>query len=283
MAALVCIVGVTHIPFYSRMTAGPPESWPPIVGEMVAENAAAAKRLAAARPDTLLTIAHDHLNQFFMDNMPAFAIGTMDRYDGTFNHEARQYGLPRVELSGDQPLARAILQGGLDGGIDFAYSSEMKVDHSVVVPLLMLRPGLDLPIVPILSNCIAPPIPSSRRFHEVGSALRRILEGIPGQRRVGVVVSGHLSLEVGGPAQLVPGAPDPPFDARAARWIAEAAVDEAIVSCDFEKLLESGNLSHGFLNFLLALGLAGDRKPDYVKVVDTPRGASPYFIWDGAA
>jgi len=85
------------------------------------------------------------------------------------------------------------------------------------------------------------------------------------------------------PATMQAGAPDPEFDERAAQWIAGARVEEAIAGCDFDKLLESGNLSHGFLNYLLALGLAGDRAPDEVKVIPTLRGALPYFWWEPVA
>ncbi|MBV9121451.1 MAG: extradiol ring-cleavage dioxygenase [Chloroflexi bacterium] len=281
---MVAIIGVTHFPYYSRLTSGPRDSWPPIIEEMVQHNELMAEKLAATQPDVLVMIAHDHLNQFFMNNMPAFVLGKMPRFEGTFNHEHDNYGLPRMEMHGDEEFAGQLLEGGLENGIDFAYSAELKLDHSVTVPLMMVRPELDLPIVPIFSNCIAPPLPSARRFHQVGQILRQIVEGVPEDKRVAFIVSGHLSLEVGGPKQNQNDAPDLEWDARAASWIAEANIEEALAQCaDLHKMLNHGNLAHGFLNYLLALGLAGDRKPSYAKVLPTWRGQSPYFVWDGAA
>ena len=47
------------------------------------------QKLAEAKPDVLVCIGNDHLHQFFMDNMPAFMIGKMGQYDGTFYDEER--------------------------------------------------------------------------------------------------------------------------------------------------------------------------------------------------
>ena len=38
--------------------------------------------LRATRPDALVLIAAEHFANFFMDNMPAYAIGMADRYEG---------------------------------------------------------------------------------------------------------------------------------------------------------------------------------------------------------
>ena len=86
--------------------------------------------------------------------------------------------------------------------MDFSYSNELTIDHSIIVPMMFVRPEMDIPIVPILTNCIAPPMPRPKRFYEVGVAIRKAIDSIPGDRRVGVLVSGHLSLEVGGPRQF---------------------------------------------------------------------------------
>ncbi len=40
------------------------------------------QQLAAARPDALIIIAAEHFANFFMNNMPSFAIGMSDQYQG---------------------------------------------------------------------------------------------------------------------------------------------------------------------------------------------------------
>ena len=38
--------------------------------------------LAEARPDALIVVAAEHFANFFMNNMPAYAIGMADHYEG---------------------------------------------------------------------------------------------------------------------------------------------------------------------------------------------------------
>jgi len=51
------------------------------------------KWMAQADPDSLVVIGSDHLNQWFMDNMPAFSIGKAGVATGPFPHEQRNFGL----------------------------------------------------------------------------------------------------------------------------------------------------------------------------------------------
>ncbi len=81
------------------------------------------EKLRRAKPDALVTIGNDHLHQFFMDNMPAFMIGKMDAYDGTFYDEIREFGLPTHRIPGDTELSEEIMEGAFDRGVDFAYSN----------------------------------------------------------------------------------------------------------------------------------------------------------------
>jgi len=94
------------------------------------------------------------------------------------------------------------MEGAFDWGVDFSYSNELTIDHSIIVPMMFVRPEMDIPIVPILTNCIAPPMPRPKRFYEVGKAIRGVIDNLGTNKRIGVLVSGHLSLEVGGPRQF---------------------------------------------------------------------------------
>ena len=44
--------------------------------------------LAAARPDALIVVAAEHFANFFMNNMPAFAMGMADSYEGPIEDPA---------------------------------------------------------------------------------------------------------------------------------------------------------------------------------------------------
>src|SRR6476661_8748436 len=161
MAQIVSIIGITHNPFMPRMFKQPQQ--PPGAEKVKERIAMMRQKLADAKADVLVCIGNDHLHQFFMDNMPAFMIGKMEEYDGTFYDEEREFGLPKCKLPGDLDTSDAIMEGAFDRGVDFAYSNELTIDHSIVVPMMFVRPEMDIPIVPILTNCIAPPMPRPHR------------------------------------------------------------------------------------------------------------------------
>lgn len=278
MAQIVSIIGITHNPFMPRLFQQPQQ--PPGAAKVKERIAMMRQKLAEAKVDVLVCIGNDHLHQFFMDNMPAFMIGKMEQYDGTFYDEEREFGLPKCKLQGDVDVSDAIMEGAFDRGVDFSYSNELTIDHSIIVPMMFVRPEMDIPIVPILTNCIAPPMPRPKRYFEVGKALRAAIDGLPTKKRIGVLVSGHLSLEIGGPKMFEPKLTDPNFDANAVGWIVNGNIDAAAEACAPDKVIQYGNMTTGYLNFLMMMGLANSAKPSYAEGLDAGFPAIPFFSWD---
>ena len=278
MGQIVTIIGITHNPFMPRLFQQPEQ--PPGAAKVKERIEMMRQKLAAANPDVLVTIGNDHLHQFFMDNMPAFMIGKMDAYDGIFYDEIREFGLPPCRLPGDIELSEAIMDGAFDRGVDFAYSNELTIDHSIIVPMMFVRPEMDVPIVPILTNCIAPPMPRAKRFYEVGKAIRSAIDALGTAKRIGILVSGHLSLEIGGPKQFERHLTDPDFDAAAVGWIQNGDFQGAAEGCTPEKMMEAGNMTSGYLNFLMMMGIANATRPSYAEGLDAGFPAIPFFSWD---
>jgi len=130
---------------------------------------------------------------------PAFLAGKAPVAEGPFLWES-EHGVPDYRVPIAHDLAAGIIQQGYDAGIDFAYSDEFRLDHALTVPLSALLPEQRIPIVPVFSNAMMPPLPTARRYHQVGRALRQVIDGgLERDLRVAVVCSGHLSLEIGGP------------------------------------------------------------------------------------
>ncbi len=88
---------------------------------------------------------------------------------------------------------------GLEHGVDFASSAELPLDHAEVVPLSYLMPKWNIPIVPIVVNAFAPPMPSLKRCVQVGAFVREVIERWPERKRVAVMGTGGLSHWVGLP------------------------------------------------------------------------------------
>ncbi|MFI6815001.1 extradiol ring-cleavage dioxygenase [Nonomuraea sp. NPDC050328] len=272
MAELVGVYGSTHNPLLWRARGQDLDSTRAGFDRL-------RDRLARARPDVLVVVATDHLTQWFYDNMPAFLVGKAEHIPATFWNEEREFGLPYRELAGDVALARDLLGGGIERGVDFAASDAFRADHSVLLPLLYLTPELDVPVVPVFTNCMAPPLPGAARFFQVGQVLRQAIEDSPLERRVAVIASGHLATEVGGPRHFA-GSPDPGFDERAVTWLAEGRVDEALAALTYDRLREAGNVSHQFLNFLVAMGVADGRPAVHAEGARSRFATSPFFEWE---
>jgi len=283
MAEIVAIFGMTHHPFFFRLTGMPPQEQPPFVPAWLAMGDGLRKILQDARADALVVVGNDHFHQFFMDNMPQFLIGSMDVFDGTFYNETREFGIPTFTIPGDPRLAGELLDGFLDRKVDLAFSNELKVDHSIVMPLRFVTPEMNTPIVPILANCQAPPIPRAERFYEMGGLLREVIERIPGSKRIGVVASAHFSLELGGPKQFGPTTADPDFDAQAIRWIREGDVQGALAGCSFARLTAAGNVSQAFLTLVLAMGLSRASRPIYLETQPVLGTIEGFVAWDPGA
>ncbi|WP_418606538.1 tripartite tricarboxylate transporter permease [Georgenia sp. SUBG003] len=63
--------------------------------------------------------------------------------------------------------------------------------------------------MPVYTNIFVPPMPSPRRFYEVGRAIREIIDSWDSTKKVAAIGTGHLSLELGGPRQFGEHGPDP--------------------------------------------------------------------------
>jgi len=219
MATVAAVIASTHHPFYYRASTSAGPDRPPFADEWVAKIEAFRQTLTRAEPDVLVMVGSDHFHQLWLDNMPQFLVGKAPFFDANWYNEEREFGLPRMRLAGDEDLAAYLLREGLDAGFDLAFSNELRIDHSVTCPIITLRPQADLPIVPVYTNIFAPPMPRPSRFVELGRALRRMVEAWPSDKRVAIIGTGHLSLELGGPRQFGPHGPDPEFDRKAVAWI----------------------------------------------------------------
>jgi len=279
VAKIVAILATTHHPFYYKTSQLPPDEAPPFAAEWVRKVAAYRETLTRARPDLLVMIGSDHFHQLWLSNMPQFLIGKAPFYDANYYNEEREFGLPRLLLRGHEELSAYLLREGLDKGFDLAFSNELRVDHSITCPIFTVRPQNDLPIVPVYTNIFAPPLPQPGRFVALGRALREMIDAWPSDLRVAVIGTGHLSLELGGPRQFGPHGPDPEFDARAVEWIAKGDLDGCLAEVTLDSLHAPGNATHGFMDFMLMMGLANGAKADYADNLDLFHTMEAYFTW----
>jgi aromatic ring-opening dioxygenase catalytic subunit (LigB family) len=150
---------------------------------------AMAQQLAATRPDALMVIAAEHFANFFMNNMPSFAVGMADSYHGPIEDPA-WLGIARTQVPGNAALSQRLISEIMQT-VDVSFSEEWQFDHGIMVPLNFLTPRYDLPIIPVNINCQGPPLTPLHRAWAFGEALRRAADSVP--ERLAVVGTGGIS------------------------------------------------------------------------------------------
>ena len=145
--------------------------------------------LEQSRPDALVVIAAEHFANFFMNNMPAYAIGMADEYEGPIE-DPDWLRIPRRAIPGVADLSRRII-GQVMKTVDVAYAEEWKFDHGIMVPLNFLTPRFDLPVIPANINCQGPPLTPLNRAYEFGRAIRAACDSVP--ERIALIGTGGIS------------------------------------------------------------------------------------------
>jgi protocatechuate 4,5-dioxygenase beta chain len=240
--------------------------------------------LDAARPDVIVMASGDHFNQWFYDNIPAFAIGKSGRSEGPFPWEREVYGLPPYAAPGHHDLGRYLLESLLERHFDLAASDDYGIDHGFTVPLQALRPEGDIPIVPLWTNVLVPPIPPGQRYYDLGVALRDAILAAPGDLRVAVLATGHMTNSVGGPAfDRFTREPVTPWDLRTWELFTNGRVDELLPECTWDTLYQQGNGTPGFMVHLVAWGAARGAVPSWCDLTSSPASFVNTFVeWDRA-
>ena len=146
-------------------------------------------RLEATRPDALIIVAAEHFANFFMNNMPAFAIGMADFYDGPIE-DPDWLRIDKFRAPGNRDLSGRIISKVMET-VDVAYAEEWLFDHGIAVPLHFLTPRFDLPVVPANINCQGPPLAPLSRAWAFGEALRRAADAAP--ERLAIIGTGGIS------------------------------------------------------------------------------------------
>lgn len=145
--------------------------------------------LHAARPDAVIIVAAEHFANFFMNNMPAYALGMAESYDGPIE-DAAWLRIPHRVIRGNPELSRRLIVE-VQQSVDTAYAEEWRFDHGIMVPLHFLDPDNRLTIIPGNINCQGPPLTPLRRAWTFGEALRRACDAVP--ERIALVCTGGIS------------------------------------------------------------------------------------------
>jgi hypothetical protein len=260
MAEIVAAYGVPHTPAFPAQVAkeGPGCETAKLYAEI-------AKHLHAAKPDVLVIYTDDHFNTFFLDNFPTFAIGMAEKTSGPND---RTPMMPAYNLAVEASLATHMHARGMAAGFDLSVVQDFTVDHATMVPLHFITPGMAIPIVPIFVNGLAPPLPSTQRCFALGETVGAAIKSWPQAKRVAVIGSGSISLEIGGP-KAPPGrragVPDPGWVMHVLDLLKQGRVADLVKEATTTRILRAGNIGGELLNWVAMLAVVGAHKPVFIE------------------
>lgn len=184
MSEIIGLAAMSHSPFATLL---PPEEPSRPGGRFLADAARVAEAVARLAPDAVVVIGPDHFHANFYDGMPPFVLGVEEAV-GFGDYGSRPGPLPVATR-----LAWSIRDGVAEAGFDVSLSYTLTVDHGVVQSYEMATGGTEIPIVPLVVNTAAPPLPSMERCVLLGEALGAAIRGSAFAGRVLIVASGGLS------------------------------------------------------------------------------------------
>lgn len=251
MAELVSVMAMAHAPGVTGwLDACPAEEQAAIR----AGYEGLARTMRAARPDVIVGVANDHLLNLPLKHPPHWRIDCAAEWDGPAEFFKAWLKQPGYHVRGMPEVAEAIAREAIGAGTKLDRGHGLLFDDNWSVPLWYL--GYDVPIVPIHMNCINPPVPDPAECVAFGKELRRIVRGVlPAGLRVGLMATGGLSHEPGGPRYFT-------MDARFDRWfldlMAESDETRVLREATVERMNEAGGGgTTELLAWMVAMAAAG--------------------------
>ncbi len=239
---------MSHAPYISAFPDAPPA---PQRERFFAATSLLRRQLSDARPDVLIVIAPDHFSNFFIDRMPAFFIGLDASHSGPME---KWLGIQPATVPGSSDYARDLLETAFEHKLEPAFGEGLVLEHGVMIPLSLLTPNYDVPIIWIMQNCQVPPLPSLRRCYEFGGVIRSVIDRR--DERVAILGTGGLSHSPGAPeADQI----DEEFD-RHFISLVEAGDMEGILNISSARLDDAGFGAWEIRQWVTALGAVPGRR-----------------------
>lgn len=191
MMKVVAGISMSHAPL---MLGDPDAPEPGMRTRMAAAVAEIAGYLDAARPDLMIAFLDDHFENHYRNLMPTFSIGVAGKHSGPADYWLEALRLPRKEdIACDERTAEFVLERLVTAGFDVARMGSIEYGNNLMVPLKLIRPQNDIPIIPVFINVFSPPLASMSRAYAFGAAVRAAVEAAPGNARVAFLATGGLS------------------------------------------------------------------------------------------
>src|ERR1041384_8569182 len=251
MGKIVAAMATMHAP---QLFTRPPEEDPQKLDAGIAAMRKLGEVLDETQPDALVILASDHLETFFLQSVPTFAVIAGEHAKTAF---AGRTWNPQIH----QKLAEDLLEGLVQRDFDMTYSQDAVMGHSFAAPFEWVLGTRDIPVVPIFVNTYLPPLPRPARCAALGRAIAEIVAAKP--ERVALLASGGMS-HYPGTAKYYQPAFD--FDQWCIRELENSHAD-SFLNLTPEQLDEVGNTE--MLPWAIALGAVGTQHMELLSYQET--------------
>ncbi|MDC0598928.1 class III extradiol dioxygenase family protein [Gammaproteobacteria bacterium] len=197
MAKIVGAITSSHIPSIGNAISNGLQDdpyWKPFFDAFIPVH----EWLNEIKPDVAIVVYNDHGLNFFLDNLPTFAVGAAQEYCT----RDEGWGLPTFPpYHGDPEFSWHLIESLVENEFDLATCQEMAVDHAFINPMRLLWPEQSPPAIktiPVAINTVQMPLPKPARCYQLGKAIAAAVESYPEDTKVVIVGTGGMSHQLDG-------------------------------------------------------------------------------------
>jgi len=191
MSKVVAGISMSHAPL---MLSEPDMPERGMRDRMAAAVSAITAYLDASRPDVIVAFLDDHFENHYRNLMPTFSVGVAEKHAGPADYWLEALRIERKQdIPCDEAMAEFILGRLVRDGFDAARMGSIEYGNNLMVPLELIRPQHDIPLIPVFTNVFSPPLPTMSRVYAFGESVRAAVEAAPGGKRVAFLATGGLS------------------------------------------------------------------------------------------
>jgi aromatic ring-opening dioxygenase catalytic subunit (LigB family) len=253
------------------------------------------EKLTAWNPDLVIVVGDDQVENFKRENLPTFCLYTGNEVDGyPFHRPGGKINIwnesqdKKYSFKSPGDFSKEMVKFLIRAGFDMSSATELKgwnygLPHAHINPLMFLNQDGAIPVLPLFVNCYGeeagdgyPPRPTAKRCYELGQAISKFLEGR--DERVAIVASSSWSHSFLTHRYNLCKF-DEDFDRRTLGWLKEGKGSN-VAQFTPEEIQLSGD--HEFLNWIITLGVVGDKPAEIVETLDDQSQVSfkVFAIWE---
>ncbi|RDW57594.1 hypothetical protein BP6252_13676 [Coleophoma cylindrospora] len=191
MGKITAAVGMSHAPGALAF----PETCPENIRQKLEDaSLELGKSLAAGNPDVIFAFLDDHFENFFRDHMPSIAIGVADSHVGPADQWMETLRIKEKTIFPGAPkIAEHVLASLVESGFDISRAGSTEYGNNLLMPWILMNPGITCPIIPIYINVFTPPLIPYKRAYALGEAVADAVDSLPEDTKVAFLCTGGLS------------------------------------------------------------------------------------------